>query len=71
MVEAGFLLFTLNEYLSRTALLVQPLHFPEREPDDCNLDFVDIPLPLPDGEEARIGGIHLRRSGHPPPAASC
>lgn len=64
VVEAGFLLFTLNEYLSRTALLVQPLHFPDREPDDCNLDFVDIPLPLPAGEDPRIGGIHLRRWVH-------
>lgn len=56
VVEASFLLFSLNEYLSRTALLVQPLHLP---PDTENKDlfFVDIPLPLPPSTEALIGGI--------------
>lgn len=60
VVEASFLLFSLNEYLSRTALLVQPLHLPP-DSDEKNLDFVDIPLPLPSTDQARIGGIATAR----------
>ncbi|EFJ51519.1 hypothetical protein VOLCADRAFT_103430 [Volvox carteri f. nagariensis] len=44
VVESSFLLYTLNDLLSRTAVLVQPL--------DCTElgwcpDVVDVPLPLP------------------------
>ncbi|CAL8463740.1 g3274 [Coccomyxa elongata] len=56
VVEASFLLFSLNEYLSRTALLVQPLHLPS-DTEDKDLIFVDIPLPLPASTEPLIGGI--------------
>ena len=41
-----FLLFTLNEHLSRTALLVQPLHLPPGT-DPTALPGLDVPLPLP------------------------
>ena len=59
-VDSSFLLFTLNEYLSRTALLVQPLHLAP-DMDDKDLQFVDIPLPLPIADEPRIGGIASTR----------
>lgn len=62
-VDASFLLFTLNEYLSRTALLVQPLHLAPGEHDEKDLRFVDIPLPLPVADEPRIGGIASVRCG--------
>ena len=62
VVEASFLLFSLNEYLSRTALLVQPLHLPP-DTEDKDLFFVDIPLPLPPSTEALIGGIATSRCG--------
>ncbi|CAK0785595.1 hypothetical protein CVIRNUC_008805 [Coccomyxa viridis] len=55
-VDSSFLLFTLNEYLSRTALLVQPLHLAPGA-EEADLLFVDIPLPLPAADEPRIGGI--------------
>ena len=45
-VEAGFLLHTLNDALSRTALLVQPLALPPGEGFD-DVPALDIPLPLP------------------------
>ena len=66
-MDASFLLFTLNEYLSRTALLVQPLHCaPSGEADDsAELQFVDIPLPLPVADELRIGGIASTRCASP------
>lgn len=57
MVEAAFLLFSLNEALSRTALLVQPLHLPEGTPPDGSLRFADIPLPLPPERESHVGGV--------------
>ena len=60
MVEASFLLFSLNEYLSRTALLVQPLHLPP-DSDEKDLTFVDIPLPLPQTDQPLIGGIATSR----------
>ncbi len=60
MVEASFLLFSLNEYLSRTALLVQPLHLPP-DSDEKDLCFVDIPLPLPPTQQTLIGGIDASR----------
>ncbi len=44
-VEAGFLLFTLNDVLSRTALLVQPLQLPAGD-DFADVPALDIPLPL-------------------------
>ena len=59
-VDSSFLLFTLNEYLSRTALLVQPLHLGS-DMEDKDLQYVDIPLPLPVADEARIGGIASAR----------
>ena len=55
-VDSSFLLFTLNEHLSRTALLVQPLHLAPGAAE-ADLLFVDIPLPLPAADEPRIGGI--------------
>jgi hypothetical protein len=60
VVEASFLLFSLNEYLSRTALLVQPLHLPP-DSDEKDLTFVDIPLPLPQTDQPLIGGIATSR----------
>ena len=59
-MDSSFLLFTLNEYLSRTALLVQPLHLPPGA-GEGDLLFVDIPLPLPATDEPRIGGIASSR----------
>ncbi|GIM16671.1 hypothetical protein Vretimale_19263 [Volvox reticuliferus] len=47
LVESSFLLYTLNELLSRTAVLVQPLDC--TEPEWCP-DVVDVPLPLPAAE---------------------
>ena len=44
MLEAAFLLFSLNEYLSRTAVMVQPLTLPEGS-DVASLSAVHIPLP--------------------------
>ncbi len=73
VVEATFLLFALNEHLARTALLVQPLHLgaqAEGTPPEAGLDFVDIPLPLAPGREARIGGISALRWGQAAPCAS-
>ena len=45
MLESAFLLFTLNEYLSRTAIMVQPLDLPQGS-DLPSLDVVQVPLPL-------------------------
>ena len=44
LLEGAFLLFTLNEYLSRTAIMVQPLNLAEGA-EMSNLDAVHIPLP--------------------------
>ncbi len=44
MLESAFLLFSLNEYLSRTAVMVQPLNLPEGS-DVATLSAVQIPLP--------------------------
>ncbi|KAG2449449.1 hypothetical protein HYH02_005596 [Chlamydomonas schloesseri] len=44
LVEAPFLLYTLNEMLSRTAVLVQPLEVPH---PDAAPEVVEVPLPLP------------------------
>ena len=44
MLESAFLLFSLNEYLSRTAVMVQPLNLPEGS-DVASLSSVQIPLP--------------------------
>ena len=44
MLESAFLLFSLNEYLSRTAVMVQPLDLPEGS-DMTTLSSVQIPLP--------------------------
>lgn len=65
MVEAAFLLFSLNEALSRTALLVQPLHLPEGAPPDGALRFADIPLPLPPERESHVGGVAALTCAHP------
>lgn len=44
MLDAAFLLFSLNEYLSRTAIMVQPLNLPEGT-EVGGLTAVQIPLP--------------------------
>lgn len=46
IADGVFLLHTLNEHLTRTALLVQPLTLP-RGADASALRTIDIPLPLP------------------------
>ena len=44
LLEGAFLLFSLNEYLSRTAIMVQPLNLAEGA-EMSNLRAVQIPLP--------------------------
>ena len=44
LLESAFLLFSLNEYLSRTAIMVQPLDLPEGA-DLASLSAVHVPLP--------------------------
>ena len=44
MLESAFLLFSLNEYLSRTAIMVQPLNLAEGT-EVTGLSAVQIPLP--------------------------
>lgn len=44
MLDSAFLLFTLNEYLSRTAIMVQPLNLAEGT-EVSGLRAVQIPLP--------------------------
>lgn len=44
LLEGAFLLFSLNEYLSRTAIMVQPLDLAEGA-EMSNLRAVQIPLP--------------------------
>ena len=44
MLESAFLLFSLNEYLSRTAIMVQPLDLPDGT-EVTGLSAVHIPLP--------------------------
>ncbi|GLC36568.1 hypothetical protein PLESTM_000461100 [Pleodorina starrii] len=51
LVESSFLLYTLNELLSRTAVLVQPLDCTE---PGWSPDVVDVPLPLPLPTEAAM-----------------
>jgi hypothetical protein len=46
LVETTFLLFTLNEYLSRTAVMVQPLDLPPQAESIWDLDVIDVALPL-------------------------
>ena len=47
VLEAQFLLYTLNEYLSHTAVLVQPLQAGPDWTEDAPLyASVDIPLPV-------------------------
>ena len=47
VLEAAFLLYTLNEYLSHTAVLVQPLQAGPLWAEGSPLySAVDIPLPL-------------------------
>lgn len=45
LLETTFLLFTLNEYLSRTAIMVQPLQLPPQA-ELKSLNIVDVALPL-------------------------
>ena len=46
MLESAFLLFTLNEYLSRTAIMVQPLELDlPQGAQPAGLAAVHIPLP--------------------------
>lgn len=51
LVESSFLLYTLNELLSRTAVLVQPLDCTE---PGWSPDVVDVPLPLPPSPAEKI-----------------
>ena len=44
LLDAAFLLFSLNEYLSRTAIMVQPMNLPEGT-EVGGLTGVQIPLP--------------------------
>ncbi|GIL62622.1 hypothetical protein Vafri_16817 [Volvox africanus] len=67
LVESSFLLYTLNELLSRTAVLVQPLDC--TEPEWCP-DVVDVPLPLPVAESAAADLTVLRTSRTGPSTAS-
>lgn len=60
LVEAPFLLYTLNELLSRTAVLVQPLWC--AEPESCP-DVVDVPLPLPSAQPAAGAGAGVQGAG--------
>ena len=46
IADGTFLLWTLNEHLTRTALLVQPLTLP-RGVEAASLPTIDVPLPLP------------------------
>ena len=45
LLETTFLLFTLNEYLSRTAIMVQPLQLPPQA-ELKSLNIVDVAFPL-------------------------
>ncbi|KAL3158901.1 hypothetical protein ABBQ32_011616 [Trebouxia sp. C0010 RCD-2024] len=58
MLDAAFLLFSLNEYLSRTAIMVQPLNLPEGT-EVGGLTAVQIPLP-PLSKETSLQGIDTR-----------
>ena len=69
MLESAFLLFSLNEYLSRTAIMVQPLNLaPSTEV--TGLSAVQIPLPplskgTPlQGKPAAAGVHHMLRGTH-------
>ena len=58
VLEGQFLLYTLNEYLAHTALLVQPLCLPADRDDAAPLyDAVDVPLPLP-ASQTVTGAVH-------------
>ena len=60
VLEGAFLLYTLNEYLAHTALLVQPLSLPPDRPEDAPLyPAVDVPLPLQTGADSVSGAPHL------------
>lgn len=54
LLEGAFLLFSLNEYLSRTAVMVQPLNLAEGA-EMSNLRAVQIPLP-PAGKSHLLEG---------------
>ena len=56
VVEAAFLLYTLNEYLARTACLVQPLIIPPAA-DPADLPTLDIPLPLERDTKSDVTGV--------------
>lgn len=58
MLESAFLLFSLNEYLSRTAVMVQPLNLPEGS-DVASLSSVQIPLP-PLSKGSMLQGVDTR-----------
>ena len=58
MLESAFLLFSLNEYLSRTAIMVQPLDLPEGS-ELSALTAVQIPLPPVASGSALQGGLLL------------
>lgn len=54
LVPCMQLLFTLNEWLSRTAVLAAPLILP---PGTATIDTVDVALPLPRGVAAARGVV--------------
>ena len=57
VLEAQFLLYTLNEYLSHTAVLVQPLQAGPDWTEDAPLySSVDIPLPVSPSNPASLTG---------------
>lgn len=60
VLEAQFLLYTLNEYLSHTAVLVQPVQagpgWVEDTPLYCS---VDVPLPLSPSLPTSVTGAAL------------
>ena len=57
VLEAQFLLYTLNEYLSHTAVLVQPLQAGPDWAEDVPLySCVDIPLPMFPSTPASVTG---------------
>lgn len=73
VLQGHFLLYTLNEYLAHTALLVQPLWLPaDRNDAEPLFAAVDVPLPLQDS--STVTGKHpqpLNQPGSACPQLSC
>ena len=65
IAEVQFLLYTLNEHLTRTALLAQPVQLAAvGSSEPVVLATIDLPLPLPGGASAA-----MTVAAAPPPAA--